>query len=192
MLVEQSWFYTYILSFVADTSNTQTEIFANEYPVFYEESPEFVNVSNNNYQNRRPKLTFGAHGYWTIDVLMTYETYINGNWAIYGSKNTVEIIGGINENISGNKFNLNCYPNPMTSETTISYQIEENANINIGIYDYQGRSVCDLLNSWQEKGEHKVRWKGINKYGLRVPEGVYFCRIISDNILQSAVVLIKN
>jgi len=74
------------------------------------------------------------------------------------------------------KFILNAaYPNPFNPTTTISYGINEIANVNISIYDMNGRLVETLVNEQKEVGYHNIKWNASN-----VSSGVYIYKINVD------------
>jgi hypothetical protein len=69
------------------------------------------------------------------------------------------------------------YPNPFNPITTLRYDLPEQANINIIIYDMLGRDVRTLVNEKQEAGFKSVKWNGRNDMGQTVSAGMYFYRI---------------
>jgi predicted outer membrane repeat protein len=64
------------------------------------------------------------------------------------------------------------YPNPFSSFTTIEFELEHAANINLAIFNHVGQQVAVLANEQQTKGKHQVQW---NAEGL--PAGVYYYRL---------------
>lgn len=189
ILVDQSRFYMFVLGMVVHTPDYPTEIYANNYPVYYENSPPFFNVSNDPYPNDNPQIIWGNPGYWTIDAIMNYEATINGNSAIYATKNTVEIVGSIDENENENPLKLTCFPNPFSSQVSISYTLENNSHISIDILSNTGEVICNISKGFQQQGEHKIMWDGRNNSGSFVNEGVYLCRIIADG-KQTAIPIV--
>jgi len=73
------------------------------------------------------------------------------------------------------------YPNPFNSATTVIYTVANlgpiPAQINIDIYDVQGRKVRMLVNERKEVGRHKITWDGKNDSGNELSSGVYFAKI---------------
>ena len=71
------------------------------------------------------------------------------------------------------------YPNPFNPETWIPYQLAEESNVNIRIYDIKGRLVYQVnlgnqnAGFYMTKGE-AVHWDGKDKIGEKVSSGVYF------------------
>ncbi|MDM7926417.1 MAG: PQQ-binding-like beta-propeller repeat protein [bacterium] len=72
------------------------------------------------------------------------------------------------------------FPNPFNPETTIEYRLPESGTVNLGILSVTGRCVAVLVNGRSEKGSRQVRWNGTDDGGVRVPSGVYLCRIRAE------------
>ena len=84
------------------------------------------------------------------------------------------------------------YPNPFNSHTSIDYELHQNSNITIMIYDILGRPIRTLVNVKQKIGENKVIWNGLDEMGNPVSSGIYFYQISSDGFYQSKkMILIK-
>jgi len=72
--------------------------------------------------------------------------------------------------------NLTAYPNPFNSSTTISFSLPKSGNVELKVYDIQGRVVNTLMNGWQNVGEQRVRFDG-----KALQSGVYVYRLIDGN-----------
>jgi hypothetical protein len=84
------------------------------------------------------------------------------------------------------------YPNPFNPITTLRYDLPEQANVNIIIYDMLGRQVKSLINQTQDAGFKSVIWNATNDYGKPVSAGVYLCQIrASDYVQTKKMVLLK-
>ena len=95
------------------------------------------------------------------------------------------IITGTN-NIANAANNFEVYPNPITSESVISFQTKTSGKVNLSIFDMQGRKICTLLNEKLNAGKHTIPVSN----SLPV-SGVYFCKLITDEGVYS-IKLIKN
>ena len=84
------------------------------------------------------------------------------------------------------------YPNPFNPMTRISYDLPEDANISISIYDLMGRVVKTMVNTTQEAGYKSVIWNATNDYGKPVSAGVYLYQIQAGEFRQTRrMVLLK-
>lgn len=64
---------------------------------------------------------------------------------------------------------LKCYPNPFTYETTLSYILNESANVRLTLINSQGKIISVLFDDFQSKGEHQLKVQAEN-----LPKGLYF------------------
>mgnify|MGYP001824098225 FL=1 len=74
------------------------------------------------------------------------------------------------------------YPNPFNPSTTIEFGIPEASHVDLRVYDVAGRLVRTLLNERTEAGNHEVVWNGTDESGSTVSSGVYFYRLIADEV----------
>ena len=65
------------------------------------------------------------------------------------------------------------YPNPFNPVTTLRYDLPEDTNVNITIYDIMGRQISTLVSSKQTAGYKSVQWNSTNDKGAPVPAGLY-------------------
>ncbi|MDZ7372263.1 MAG: carbohydrate binding domain-containing protein, partial [candidate division KSB1 bacterium] len=68
------------------------------------------------------------------------------------------------------------YPNPFNSSTTLRFQLERPAFVELAIFDLSGRQTAVLLGGEMPAGEFSLSWDGRDERGLQVGSGVYFCR----------------
>ncbi|MBN1414076.1 MAG: lamin tail domain-containing protein [Bacteroidales bacterium] len=69
------------------------------------------------------------------------------------------------------------YPNPFTDITYIDYQLYDDAQVKLSVYNMTGQQVVTLVNNRQPEGMYQVDWNGTDRYGNRVTNGMYFYRI---------------
>jgi parallel beta-helix repeat protein len=69
------------------------------------------------------------------------------------------------------------FPNPFNPETKIRYQLSENADVSLKIFDINGRLVRVLVNDFQDTGEKEVTWDGKDTIGRSMSSGIYFYRL---------------
>jgi len=84
------------------------------------------------------------------------------------------------------------YPNPFNPITTLRYDLPEQVNVNIIIYDMLGRQVRTLINQTQDAGFKSVIWDGTNDFGKTVSAGIYLYQIKAKGFVQTRkMVLLK-
>ena len=102
---------------------------------------------------------------------------------------------GIEENnsvSSENDIQLNCYPNPFNSNTTISYNVAEEGKVSLNIYNLQGQLVDILVDGYLNEGTHTIKWSGNNQNGILVTNGTYLIKLQADDaIITKKVFLVK-
>ena len=81
----------------------------------------------------------------------------------------------------------NIYPNPFNPITSIEYSLPENADIELIVYNIQGRHIKTLIQCFQTAGYHSINWNAQN-----YPSGVYLIRLESNTYNKTQkVVLFK-
>ncbi|MCK5740171.1 PKD domain-containing protein, partial [bacterium] len=64
------------------------------------------------------------------------------------------------------------YPNPFNPETTISFDVPEQAQVKLAVFNVTGQKVADLVNREVNAGRYKFNFDA-----HQLPSGVYFYRI---------------
>ena len=84
------------------------------------------------------------------------------------------------------------YPNLFNLMTTLEYDLPEDAQVSITIYDMNGRIVSNLISSQQSAGYKSIQWNTTNNTGLQVSAGLYFYMIQAGEFRQTKkMVLLK-
>lgn len=87
--------------------------------------------------------------------------------------------------LSPNIFELSQnFPNPFNSETTIKYQLSQNSQVTLKVYNKLGQLVTTLVEENQIAGYHTIIWDGNDKHGRPVDSGVYLYNIKVGNFVQ--------
>ena len=82
-------------------------------------------------------------------------------------------------------------PNPMIGRTRIRYAVAAPARVLLRVYDPSGRAVRTLADAEVTPGNHEVEWDGTDHQGRRVAEGIYFCRFVTGDLLQSGKLVVQ-
>jgi len=75
------------------------------------------------------------------------------------------------------------YPNPFNAQTTISYELAENTQVELTIYNLLGEKVKTLKKEFQTKGEHATVWDGRDEFGLVVASGIYYYQMKANDFV---------
>ena len=71
------------------------------------------------------------------------------------------------------------YPNPFTTSTSIRYELDDDAQVNLSVFDQQGKLLATLAQGMQPAGTHEVQFNS-----AQLPTGVYFARLVSGKDVQ--------
>jgi flagellar hook assembly protein FlgD len=82
------------------------------------------------------------------------------------------------------------YPNPFNPTTEIRYNLPVDSNVEITVYDIEGREVKTLINSLQTAGYNRVTWNSTNNHGGTVASGVYFYRMTAEEFVDMKKMII--
>ena len=69
------------------------------------------------------------------------------------------------------------FPNPLASQTTISFTLPASADVSIKIYDVLGRIVSTLGAEDMAAGAHQIQWQS-----GALPAGCYVCELRSQRL----------
>ncbi len=72
-------------------------------------------------------------------------------------------------------------PNPFTGNTTLAFSLDREGPARLAVFDAAGRMVRQLLNTTVAAGPHTLAWDGRDDSGARLPSGIYFYRLDSEN-----------
>jgi len=73
-------------------------------------------------------------------------------------------------------------PNPFAHSTTFSFSLKGATHISVDVYNVKGQLVKNLSNEDMIADIHSLTWNGTDNSGNEVPTGVYFTRIVTDNV----------
>jgi len=81
--------------------------------------------------------------------------------------------------------NLNdAYPNPFNPLVNLGFKLENSANLELSIYDVQGRLVKTIAQGIHNSGNYTFQWDGMSTQGLPQSSGVYLVRLTSNSDQQ--------
>jgi hypothetical protein len=72
------------------------------------------------------------------------------------------------------------HPNPFNSATQITYTSGRAGKVRLTVHDVKGRWIRTLVNALEGPGDKTVFWRGEDENGLRLPSGIYFLRLTTE------------
>ena len=84
------------------------------------------------------------------------------------------------------------HPNPFNPVTNITYDIAQNSEVTLEIYNVMGQRVRTLAQGSHEPGRYRVMWNATNDYGQSLSSGMYIYRIqAGDFVSVKKLILMK-
>jgi hypothetical protein len=77
-------------------------------------------------------------------------------------------------------FVMNNFPNPLKSNTLITYNLKGSGKVVIRVYDVIGENVRTFNQDYQKAGVYKINWTGDNDKGSLLKNGLYFYTLEVD------------
>ncbi len=79
----------------------------------------------------------------------------------------------------------NAYPNPFNPSTALRYALATDDQVELDIFDINGRHVISLVSELQAAGEYESKWDGADMNGHKVASGTYIARLKAGNFTQT-------
>ena len=112
--------------------------------------PGFLNVNTNQFMDSDIKRYVGGSGTSQLSATEPDNALVPNSFVLYQN-----------------------YPNPFNPVTRIKYDIAENSNVSVSVYNLMGEKVATLVNQYQNAGYYFTNWDGRNDLGVLVSAGVY-------------------
>ena len=107
----------------------------------------------------------------------------NNNFFVYLEGTSCSIfqyeheVNSVNNEILSIKPHISNHPNPFNPETKIVFNLPEEGNVKLEIYNIKGQKVKTLLDCYMNSGRSEMIWNGRDDNGKPVGSGVYFYRL---------------
>lgn len=75
-------------------------------------------------------------------------------------------------------------PNPFQSAVTIQATLPSPGRTQVDVFDIAGRRVAKIMDADQAAGPLRVTWDGRNEAGQRVAPGIYFVKLVGNDLSQ--------
>ena len=90
------------------------------------------------------------------------------------------------DDINRMPYSLTAYPNPFNPMTMIAYYLPEECEVDLAIYDLQGRLIRVLRKAETEgPGNNEAVWMGRDDRGQQAPSGVYLYRLRAGDFTET-------
>ncbi len=84
------------------------------------------------------------------------------------------------------------YPNPFNSQTVITFDLLQSANLQLHIYDTNGSLVKSLINGEaRDAGSYQINWDGTNDQGQISSSGIYFYKLIVGDFSETKAMVLE-
>jgi len=148
-----------------------------------------INGSLNNYEDLTVNNAAGAgpriaeYRLRANDKLY-YSPYTNSLDIHYGT--VAEKVTGKNTSTNSELYYLlQNFPNPFNPSTVISYQISNDENVKLRVYNMMGQEVMTLVDGFMEKGMYSVTFNASN-----LASGLYIYKLEAGNFIQTRKMLL--
>jgi fimbrial isopeptide formation D2 family protein len=100
--------------------------------------------------------------------------------------NMIDDALGIKE-IASNYTSISVYPNPVSNNLTINYNLSASSNVSINVFDMLGSRIAEIANDRESSGQHSIPWNAST-----VPQGIYLLQFMVDNkIINQKITVMK-
>lgn len=96
---------------------------------------------------------------------------------LYAQKYSCPVVATQEQTPTAGKLVASNYPNPFNPSTTISYNLPQNGQVTLNVYNSRGQRVRALVSARQAAGQHTVTWNGTDDHGRNMASGVYFYKV---------------
>ena len=118
----------------------------------------------------------------TRDVVATFDVVVQEDTASVVSEDILPAKFAVYEN----------YPNPFNPSTNIIFDIIEQSQTDVSVWNLLGQKVAVLFSGDLNAGRHSIKFDGHHTNGSLLPSGVYIYRIESgNNVATKKMMLLK-
>jgi len=83
-------------------------------------------------------------------------------------------------------------PNSLKTKTTINFSLGQSGDVDLQIFDVNGRLVRNLIDGNLPAGSHRISWDGWDDYETPLTSGTYYYRLRINGVevgTEKAVIL---
>ncbi len=101
-------------------------------------------------------------------IKLLFKGSYNVNWFTLDLDGTV----GVNEDLI-NKYEVMAFPNPFANNLSVTYSLEETAEVAISVVDVTGQAISVIENDTKNAGNYIAKYNNAN-----LPKGIYFVKFM--------------
>jgi hypothetical protein len=163
---------------------------------FQMDAPKFILLNNFGELHRNfQSADLDGNGYNDFIIVRTFYDNVPGNLEILyndGKGSFVNAPLGVESPLQIlNLVSLRCFPNPFFDFTTFEFELRQTAQVELSVYDLQGKIIQCLIHQKLKGGQYSIRWCGLDMFNKLCKPGIYFVFLKSNGHLEQIVKLIK-
>ncbi len=120
-----------------------------------------------------------------IGSLMWNDETLDSKASLAAIKNAYILATSVKET-SLSEFELNCYPNPFNSSTTISFNIPRQTRVKLTVFDISGKIIETLVDKNMSVGRYNVKFAPAN-----ASSSIYFYQLTTDEKSVSGKMIMR-
>jgi hypothetical protein len=97
----------------------------------------------------------------------------------------------IHEHEKLSSIHLQNWPNPFQDETIFNFSLNEIAEVELSVYDLQGKYIKCLINQKLEGGSHSIKWRGLDNGDQPSKPGAFIAYLKVNGKICQSIKLIK-
>jgi Leucine-rich repeat (LRR) protein len=126
---------------------------------------------------------------YTVTVDAGNNAYNNLNYVVDSNTVFIDFTSGLsNQNKPSLSNDVTVFPNPITENTFIEYDLSESGLVQIYLYDMLGKKVETIVNTNQIKGKQRII---LNSTALKLNAGLYLLNLITEQKIVSKKIVIR-
>jgi hypothetical protein len=156
--------------------------------IFHDEDNNYnCGVANDAGTHKTVGLSFELGGLVDGAGYSTREALVQGIMNFFGITTGVEEI----TKLDATSPRLHLYPNPFSHTTDIRWQITDNSESKLRIFDITGRLVKDFSGQSSMTGnQSSVTWHGRDERDRRLPAGIYFIQLDTETHSETQKIIL--
>ncbi len=120
----------------------------------------------------------GASAVWSHDIFIA-----SAKEALKDAKKP----NRISDRLQTDNINICIWPNPFSTILSIEYTLSQPGNVNLCIYNSEGKLVKQFVNKIQQIGYHSYRWDDCSHPGI-----YFYCLCVNEVSMSSKIVKLNN